>query len=126
MRDPEDDDSVEIQPVERRSMPRAPARGLEVEGIDRGPIAGKRIPVGEVSVESFFLPGPEALQCVVGRQYRLRLHHGPKQEECTAECVRTESSPRTGAVLRLLPDEERARGLLAEILRPSTVPVRTE
>lgn len=113
-----DDDEYGPQPVERRSSPRAPARDLEVVGLDRGPLQGIRVPVAELGQESFFVPGSEALACIVGGQYRLVLHHSGRAVECTTECVRTEQTPRVGAVFRLLTDERPARALLADVLRP--------
>jgi hypothetical protein len=114
-----DDGEMSPEPVERRSSPRAPARDLQVEGLDRGPLKGIRIAVSELGEQSFFVPGSEALKCVIGGQYRLSLHHSGRSVECTTECVRTEQTPRVGAVFRLLSDERAAMDLLQQVLRPS-------
>jgi hypothetical protein len=81
-------------------------------------LKGTQLPVSELGPNSFFVAGPEAVACVKGGQYRLKLHYNARAVVCTTECVRTETAPRVGAVFRLLSDERGAMAMLQEVLRP--------
>jgi hypothetical protein len=110
---------------ERRAAPRAPISGLHVVGRDRsGPLVSRRFEVRDAGLETLFISGPDAARCSVGQEYRLRLVYQEQSVDCAAECVRLESSPRVGAVLRLLAGEQEARKLLAGVLKPSKIPLR--
>jgi len=118
MTKPSDD---ELDPVERRSIPRGPVGGVTVVGVDP-PLSQGPITVAELSLESLFLQGEAAEHCVIGQSYRLRLEYGEQEVLCRARCVRREDSPRRGVALCFAPDEREARALLVEILKPAAVP----
>jgi hypothetical protein len=120
-----DEDSVEFQPIERRSTPRGPVPGLSVEGLEGEPIADLTFQVGELGLESFFIVGEEASQCEPKRPYRVRLVHGDQSVECWVECIRTETEDRVGAVMRLRVGEKDAKRLISSVLKPSGVPLGT-
>ncbi len=121
--DEERDDSVEIQPIERRSTPRGPVPGLAVAVLEGPPLANKTFEAAEFGLESLFLSGDTAAQAAPKSEYRLLLTYGERTVECMAACVRAEEGERVGAVLRLADGEDEARALLAEVLKPSGIPV---
>jgi len=119
---PDDDDSVETIPVERRHAPRGTIPGLVAEILEGDPLASQSLEVEDVGLESFFLVGPAAAGCAPASTFRLRLRLEGKTQECRVGCVRVEHQSRTGAVMRLLPDQDEAREFLEQILQPSVVP----
>ena len=119
---PDDDDSVETIPVERRHAPRGTIPGLTAEVLEGDPLAPQSFEVDDVGLESFFLVGPVAASCPPGSTFRLRLRLDEKTQECRVGCVRVEQGSRTGAVMRLLPDQAEAGEFLEQILQPSHVP----
>jgi hypothetical protein len=118
----EDDDSVEIQPIERRMTPRGLVAGMTVEVLEPGPLQGRTFLVGDLALESFFLDGEAATACEPGKSYQVRLVFGETSADCVARCVRCERAARVGAVLKLLSDENEARKLIAAVLQPTQVP----
>ncbi len=118
MRRPQDEESG---PVERRAVPRAPALDLIIEGVDP-PLAGVRLDVSEVGLDSFFLHGDAAELLAVGQVYRVLFRYGDRAVRTVARCVRRETAPRKGIAFRLAPEEQNARALLAEVLKPAAVP----
>jgi hypothetical protein len=121
--DDERDDSVEIQPIERRSTPRGPVPGLTVAVLEGAPLANKNFEAAEFGLESLFLSGDVAAKAAPKSEFRLLLTYGDTAVECMAACVRAEDGERIGAVLRLVDGEDEARELLAEVLKPSGIPL---
>lgn len=119
---PDDDDSVETIPVERRHAPRGTIPGLMAEVLEGDPLTSQSLEVEDVGVESFFVVGSAAARCAPGSTFRLRLTLEEKNQECRVSCVRVEHESRTGAVMRLLPNQAEAREFLEQILQPSHVP----
>jgi hypothetical protein len=121
--DDDRDDSVEIQPIERRKAPRGPIPGLAVTVLEGAPLEGERFDVVEFGVESFFLKGELAAKAEPKQTYKLEITYNEQAAEGRAECVRIESEGRVGAVLRLLSGEKQARELLESVLKPSGIPL---
>ena len=119
--DSREDESLELLPIERRRTPRGPVPGLAAE-ILHAPWAGQTFEVDDVGQESFFLNGDPSPRWEPGQAYKVRLTLDGQTIECRVECIRFETEDRTGAVMRLLPDQTAAASFLERVLEPSEVP----
>jgi hypothetical protein len=115
-----DDDSLELEAVERRHNPRAPIPGLTVKVINAG--HKDTFLVGEVGTESLFITGKIAGNYKSGEHYQIQISYGNRLIKCITTCIRTENAQRIGAVLKLAENEEEGRLFFAELINASAIP----
>jgi hypothetical protein len=115
-------DELEVGPVERRAAVRGVVKGMTVTVLDGVGAKGQLLAVRDCGLDSIFVEGPKTSELAIGDTYRVRLQAGEQTLEFAAECVRKESKPRVGAVLRPPAEEKAARAFLEQLLDPARVP----
>lgn len=93
------------QPIERRTAPRGPIRGLTAK------LPGVRTPVEvvEAGLRGVFVASDDLERFAVADEFAVTLERGDVSLECTVRVVRKESDARSGYALEVVNMTEEAR-----------------
>ncbi len=106
-----------LEPVERRSSPRAPVCGVQVKFINIKSLIKTPFDVVDMGFESIYIKGKETATFLTGNQFPIRLYYKNSHIDCIVVCTRMDQKSYQGVALRLLPYETEGRNLLNKILR---------